>query len=212
MPGIATAGESRALKRKRDAASTLSTSSTTPSTHLSKHNEVELDVSILEDHILKSRQYYNNISTLIEYTRQSGESQNRNREAVIALCRIFSRLMARGSMTASQHVDENESMITEWLRRKYQEYCDNLLDSLANGTHEEQSASLIILMQLFKEEALGQKPDEESTWKKGTFISIVRAVVNSATGNGTREAFVDSYVKRFSDIKVYTFQALAYVW
>ncbi|MCJ1439150.1 hypothetical protein MMC27_008541 [Xylographa pallens] len=201
------------LKRKRWAAATLSASrkSSTPLLQgAHKHKDPTLDISHLEGQILKSRQYYNNISTLLEYMRLSEVNQFRNYEAVLALCRIFSRLMARGIMTAPQQLDKNESMITDWLRRKYEEYCDNLLDSLANGPHEEKRASLTILMQLFREENSGRKSNEELTWKKGTFPLIVQIVANLITGDRIQETFVEGYVEQYSDIKFYTLQALTF--
>ncbi|MCJ1386626.1 hypothetical protein MMC17_009752 [Xylographa soralifera] len=199
-------------KRKCGAAAALSTSRESSTPHLrgpSKHKDPGFDVNDLEGQILESRRHYNNISTLLEYIRLSEVNRFRNHEAVLALCRIFSRLMARGSMTAPQQLDKNEGMIVEWLRRKYEEYCDNLLDSLANGTHEEKRASLTILMQLFREETSGQKSNEELTWKKGTFPSIVQAVASPITGDRIQETFIEGYVEQCSDIKFYTFQALA---
>ncbi|MCJ1396401.1 hypothetical protein MMC18_009291 [Xylographa bjoerkii] len=202
-----------ASKRKRGAAAAASTSRKSSTTLIQgspKHEDPGLDVSDLEGQLLKSRQYYNNISTLLEYMRLSEENQTRNHEAVLALCRIFSRLMAGGSMTAPPQKDKNESIIVGWLKGKYQEYRGILLDSLSNRTHKEQSTSLTILMQLFKEEHSGPKSNEELTWKKGTFPSIVQAVSNSTTGDRIQEIFI-GYVKRFSDIKFYTFQAFTFI-
>ncbi|MCJ1405029.1 hypothetical protein MMC11_008255 [Xylographa trunciseda] len=212
MPGIVSFRKSRTLKRKRGilaAPSTSLTSSTTITQEDFMHKDPALEVSDLEKQILKSRQYYNNISTLLDYVRLSKENRPVYHEAVLALCRIFSRLMAEGNMTVPQQVDKNESRIVKWLRSRCQEFCGNLLDSLATGTDEERSSSLTVLMQLFKEDNIGQKSDENLTWKKGNFPSIVQAIANTTTSNRIRETFIEGYVEQCSDVKFYTLKALA---
>ncbi|MCJ1288320.1 hypothetical protein MMC26_007675 [Xylographa opegraphella] len=211
MLNIVSSNEPRSLKRKRGAAVSLSPLrvSSTPLLHgPHTYKDPALNIRDLERLILKSRQYYNNISTLLACMTSSEVSQFRIHEAVLALCRIFSRLMARGGMTAPQHLDKNESMVVEWLRRKYEEYCDNLLDSLANGTSEEKRTSLTVLMQLFREEYSGQNSNEELTWNKGIFPSIVQVVINLITRDRIQETFIEEYVEQCADIRFYTFQTL----
>jgi U3 small nucleolar RNA-associated protein 19 len=171
----------------------------------------EPDVDLLEDQITQSRRYLNNIATLIGYVRASHNNAIRSSQAVVALCRIFSRLLASGSMTRSSHQSEAEIVVVEWLHDRLGEYRSLLLDSIAQSHNGEQKASLELLMHLAKEEATSLKLDANTVWRRGTFPLILRAVVSESSSEQLRRNFVEKYIQDNDDLLLYTLKIIAYV-
>ena len=163
----------------------------------------------LEDNILGSRRQYNSIPELLALAREPEGGVGRQQFAVVALCRIFCRLMAVGSMTRTGAEAENDAVILRWLRERYADYQAIILNILGSGDFERQTAALTLSMQLVKEEASNMKLDEHRLWKSGVFPGVVRALVIARSDDRIREQFIKDFVEEYDDIRFYTFSVLA---
>ena len=126
MPGRVE-GSGEAVKRKRVI------SKHTPSKRArseSSEEDVQARILLLETQIFESKKNYNNISALIKLSRNEDEDPDVALVASIALCRIFSRLMASGDFIKAQSTTEKESVVALWLRERYSEYKVALLQLL----------------------------------------------------------------------------------
>lgn len=209
MPGLSDSVEHRVRNRKRNCTATLSAPAVKATQSGEGIGKVEVDV--LESQILESRQYYNNLVILIDYVRYRDRNTTQGPLAIVALCRVFSRLMASGVMKKAGHQTESEIIITHWLIERLQEYRGLLVESLAEGHHVEQKACLELLMQLSKEEAAGLDFDGEPLGHKGTFSLVLRALSMENASDQLRGSFVENYVQNFDDILVHTFRQITYV-
>lgn len=209
MPELLDSSEQRVRKRKRDSHASVSapTASTAPAGEDAGKGEVDL----LENQVLQSRRYYNNIATLINYVRHPDSHTTQAPLAAIALCRVFARLMASGLLQKSGHHSESEAVITDWLNERFQEYRGLLVDSLADGRRVEQKAYLELLMHLSKEEAACLDLDNDVFGHQGTFRLVLGTLTLNDSCDQSRGSFVEDYVQKYDDIVVYTFKQLAYV-
>jgi U3 small nucleolar RNA-associated protein 19 len=87
-------------------------------------------IILLETQILESRKHYNNIAKLISTLQNSENATTVILAAAVSLCRVFCRLMAGGSMSNSKGMAENEAVIVDWLRARYDEYTEAVLSLL----------------------------------------------------------------------------------
>ncbi|SLM40717.1 Nucleolar complex protein 4 [Lasallia pustulata] len=210
MPGLIN-GTDGARKRKR--------SEETPSKPRNKRrtvvdspsqkDDIETHLLELETQISESRRYYNNIVTLLVYLRDDSSEDRTDLAAAVALCRVFCRLLAAGSLTKSRDAPENEVTIVEWLKSRFQEYTEALLDTVVKEDSFKQSTSLTLLMRLVKESAVYLKPGEDSTWRHGLFTEVLRRLLEAESGDMIRAEFVEKYVEEYDDVRFYTFAALA---
>lgn len=168
-------------------------------------------ILLLENQILESRRYYNNIVTILKQC-WSQEPKNEDEEstiAVIALCRIFCKLMALGKLSKSREAAEDEATIVQWLNARYLEYKDILLSTLSQGSSSRKSSALSLLMRLIKLEASHLNLSEEVVWRTGTFVKVLKAFVDAAdSSEDILHEFVQKYVQEYDDVRFYTFARL----
>jgi U3 small nucleolar RNA-associated protein 19 len=97
------------------------------------------DIYSLEKQILQSRTHYNNIAHLISIlSEQSQEDAPEAYKAAAALCRVFNRLALQGSMAKVKGAPESEILIVEWLRTRYKDFVDILVQHLQQRPRERQ--------------------------------------------------------------------------
>lgn len=173
------------------------------------HKNYRSEFLQLEKHILRSRRHYNSIPDLVELAREPHGYAGRQQFAVVALCRIFCRLLAGGNMTTSGAGAESEAIIVRWLRERYTDYQAIVMNLLCTGDFERQSAALTLSMQLVKEEVSNLKLNEHRLWKSGMFADVVRTLVMTGPDDRTRERFIKDFVEEYDDIRFYTFMVLA---
>lgn len=206
MPG--TTG-SNGVKRKRESSKVDRSQLKTKVRRRSSSAEGEdpqTEILTLESQIIESRRHYNNIATLIQ-SAQKYETDNETATlSSVALCRVFSRLIATGDMAKSKEMTESETVILKWLKERYREYTELLLGGyLKSERAEMQSVGLTLLMRLVKEESKAQK---EYSWKHGPLTKIVETLLYLPEHDIIRDEFVEKYCKSFDDIRLYTFQII----
>ena len=166
-------------------------------------------INSLEQQIINSRRHYNSLIVLIELASWNKNPSFQQHHAVVALCKVFCRLMAAGHLTKTKSSPGNEIIIIQWLEERLQDVHNLLLDMLLQGSQEQQSSALMLCMQLYKEEATHLKSDEESAWNKGFFPDIFQSLMSDKTSYQTKEEFVKNFVDGYDDIRLYTFKMLS---
>lgn len=158
----------------------------------------------LESRIQESRHHYNEIVKLLEYVQVKYVETDESIFAAVALCRVFCRLMAGRTMTKSRETSEKEAIVIQWLQERYQDYKNKLLALLKSNDAVRSTSALTLLMQLVKDEALHLFVSDGAAWRRGTFPSILLALVDESVNTDTRTVFIDKYLKKFDDIRYYT--------
>ncbi|KAL8645182.1 MAG: hypothetical protein Q9226_007413, partial [Calogaya cf. arnoldii] len=179
---------------------------------VSQRANVEEEVLLLEGEITQSRKHYNKIAILLGYCRKYESQSKTSIIAAVALCRVFCRLMAIGSMSQSREMAENERIIAKWLRAQYNSYQDTLLDVLLDSNLGMQSTALTLLMRLQKEMSDNlDEPFYDHHRNEGGFGRIVVGVTSSNAMELIREEFVNKYVQQYDDIRYSTLACLTHL-
>ncbi|KAL2135649.1 hypothetical protein VTI74DRAFT_7459 [Chaetomium olivicolor] len=159
----------------------------------------------LEAEVQESRKHYNNIATLIELA-QKHEKDHRNALAASeALCRIFIRLLAAGSLVKKKDASEKDAAITSWLRDRLADYRKALLSMF--GGKKLALNGLVLAMALLKAEAQHITDGQEAVFPRYFFLDIVATLIESPVEQ-LREQFTEKFVDEYHDIRFYTFEAI----
>ncbi|KAF2132877.1 CBF-domain-containing protein [Dothidotthia symphoricarpi CBS 119687] len=208
MPGTKSASLAGA-KRKRDPSKPerrehkSKSRRKSPSDH---GDDAQSDILHLEAQILESRRHYNNIATLLQLAKQPDAENEAPILAVVALCRVFSRLLATGDMVKSKGMGEAEAVIVSWLKERYKDLLDVLLDDfLRSDQPAKQSVALALVMRLVKEESKAQK---DYNIKNGPLSRLVEVLLLLPQDDLNRDEFAEKYFKQFDDVRYHTFQTI----
>lgn len=199
------------VKRKRDPSTkergeTKSKSRRKSPSDDGEGEDIQSEIVQLEAQILESRKHYNNIATLLQRAKQSDAEDEGPILAAVALCRVFSRLLVTGDMVKSKGMSEAELVIVSWLKERYRELCNVLLDDFLRSEHPpKQSVALTLVMRLVKEEAKSQK---DYKIKNGPLPRLVDILLRLPLDDLNREEFAEKYLKQFDDIRYQTFQTI----
>ena len=175
------------------------------------HENIELqdEALQLEEKILESRTNYNSIHTLLKCLQQEDELKNEKTIATVALCRIFCKLMARGSLSKLHESSSNEVIIMQWLKERLHDYEQGLLRMLKSNNIGTQSIALTVLMRLLKDEASHLNQSAEVLWQEGIFWQMVQTLIEEEVVEEVRTEFVETYVVKYEDVRYHTFACLA---
>jgi U3 small nucleolar RNA-associated protein 19 len=208
MPGTSTASHA-GVKRKRDPNKPVRRESKTKARRTSPSEEgddPQAEILQLEAQIVESRKHYNNIATLLKTARQPDAENEAPILAVVALCRVFSRLLATGDMVKSKGMGEAEAVIAAWLKERYKEFTDVLMTDFLQSEHPlKQSVALTLLMRLVQEESKAQK---DYSVKSGPLLKLVETLLFLPADDPNRDEFAEKYFKQYDDIRYYTFQTI----
>lgn len=202
MPGRVE-GSGEAVKRKRVI------SKHTPSKRArseSSEEDVQARILLLETQIFESKKNYNNISALIKLSRNEDEDPDVALVASIALCRIFSRLMASGDFIKAQSTTEKESVVALWLRERYSEYKVALLQLL--NLEVSGSTALTLCMRMLKCEGTNLYNGQEYNFPSTFLRDILQNLLGPGCGDAMRREFHEKYLEEYDDIRFYTFAAV----
>ncbi|KAL8735869.1 MAG: hypothetical protein Q9181_002647 [Wetmoreana brouardii] len=172
--------------------------------------KIEQEILLLEEQILRSRKHYNSIPTLLGYCREhDGGARKESITAAVALCRIFCRLMAAGSMSKPRDAPQSEVTIIQWLRGQIVLYKETLLSFLSKTDLSVQSTALTLLMRLLKGESESLQLNSDDVWRKGAFPSLVSKIIDSGTPEAVRDEFVEKYIQPYNDVRFYALAGLS---
>ncbi|KAL8952953.1 MAG: hypothetical protein Q9222_001172 [Ikaeria aurantiellina] len=170
---------------------------------------VEEDILTLEGQILQSRKHYNNIASLLRYCQDDGSQISSSSLAAVALCRVFCRLIANGSISKPGEGQEKEIVVVKWLRGQLENYKQTLLGFFSSNDPGKQNSALTLLMRLLKDESQNSHLAPESIWRNGVFARLILKILDSNTADAVREEFVEKYVQSYDDVRLYTFACLS---
>jgi U3 small nucleolar RNA-associated protein 19 len=197
------------VKRKRDPSKPERHESKSKSRRKSPSEDTEdtqSQIVQLEAQIIESRKHYNNIATLLQLAKRPEAENEGSILAAVALCRVFSRLLVAGDMVKSKGMGEAEAVVVSWLKERYRELLDVLLDNFLRSDHPaKQSVALTLVMRLVKEEAKTQK---DYKLKNGPLPRLIQVLLSLPVDDLNREEFVEKYLKQFDDIRYQTFQTI----
>ena len=171
--------------------------------------DIESEILLLENQILESRKHYNSIVRLLQFLDKHDAQDQRDIAASVALCRIFCRLMAAGSLTKSREMTDNEVLIVKWLKEQLTNYEASMLVMLYSEDLGKQGTALTLLMRLMKEQAEHLNLQDDSIWRHGIFASVLRSLIGSHPADDRRAEFVEKNLSKYDDIRHYTFALIA---
>jgi U3 small nucleolar RNA-associated protein 19 len=170
-------------------------------------DDYKAHIQTLENEILESKKHYNNIATLLEFAQKHDEDRKPALAATKALCRIFIRLLASGSLVKRKDVSEKDATVTSWLRDRLADYRGVLLSMFRSKKLA--LNALVLAMALLKAEAQHLSDREEAVFPRYFFSDVIAAILESPVEQ-LREEFAEKFINEYEDIRFYTFEAIKY--
>ena len=164
----------------------------------------------LESQIGASRRHYNKLVTLMNFcwNQDSHDDGEESTLAVVAVCRIFCRLMASGKMSRYHDTSHSDAVVVQWLHDRYNDYKEILLNAFSRNDTSNQSTALTLIMRLFKEEATHLRKSDETLWRTGTFAKALKALMDVGPSAAVQDEFMQKYFQEYDDVRFHTFAQL----
>lgn len=170
--------------------------------------DIQSEILLLENQILDSREHYNSIVTLLDYSGTHGAGDGKEVAAAVALCRILCRLIAAGNLDVSRDLADDEVTIVQWLQARLVDYEASMFSMLVCQDIGKQVTALTLLMRLMKAQAENLKMQEDAVWLHGIFKKVLQFLVDNSPSHEKRANFVEKYLVKYDDIRYYTFTLL----
>jgi U3 small nucleolar RNA-associated protein 19 len=172
-------------------------------------DDAQARILLLENEIFESKKHFNNISTLIQLLGATDGSADDSLVAAIALCRVFTRLLAAGDLTKKHSTSEKEAVVIQWLKERFLEYKTALLLLLSDAASG--PTALTLCMRLLKTEGTHILNGQEYSFPTAFLTDIVRNLLHPETSDDLRQEFSEKYVEEYDDVRFYTFESIEYV-
>lgn len=202
---MAPSGQTSSVKRKRSApAEKVSKRQRAASSE--DEEDPNAEILLMEQGILESKKNYNNIAVLL---RKAADFESGNPAAMfstIALCRIFMRLMAQGSLVSKKSQSEKEQVVVGWLRDQYGQFKDVLLDLLSED--DVAATALTLCMRTLKAEGECLKDKSDYAFPRDFLGKIVKNIIASENDD-IRKIYIEEFAEQYDDIRYYTFASVA---
>lgn len=166
-------------------------------------------ILLLEQGILESKKNYNDITDLLSTARDYENGEPESMLAAVALCRVFIRLLAQGSLTSKKSLSEKDSVVVGWLKDQFSQYKILLMSLLSQ--EELAVTALTLSMRLLKAEAEFLNNNEDYTFPTAFIENIVKAVLLSGNED-VRQAYIEDFAEQYDDIRYFTFKSVKYVF
>ncbi|KAI1113115.1 nucleolar complex protein [Nemania sp. NC0429] len=170
-----------------------------------QEENLEAEILVLEDDILKSRKNYNNITVLLDFAKRQDDPEVAL-FATVSLCRVFLRLLASGGLSRKTGQSERETVVVQWLKARLADY-KKLLVSLL-GEESSASTALTISMRLLKAETQITSDKGDVAFPK-PFLKDIVGVLVSKRFEDVQEEFCEKYLGQYADIRLFSFEALS---
>lgn len=196
------AGEGSKRKRASTAEKPTKRRRPSPGSGDSDHDGPKAKILLMEQGILESRKNYNDITVLLSTAKGDGEDAML---ASVALCRIFVRLLAQGSLTVKKSLSEKEGVVVGWLRDRLAQYKALLLRLVADDGSA--VTALTLCMRVLKAEGEFLSNREEYSFPTAFAEEIVTAVLQSDSED-VRPAYIAEFAEQYDDIRYFTFKSI----
>ena len=162
-------------------------------------------ILLMEQGILESKKNYNDITILLSTMDDFSGASPEPLLAAVALCRIFVRLLAQGSLIAKKTLSEKDLVVVGWLKEQFVEYKTKLLTVLQD--EELASTALTLSMRTLKAEGEFLYDKNEYSFPKAFLRDIVSALIMS-DNEDVMKVYVEEFVEEYDDIRYYTFNSI----
>lgn len=171
----------------------------------SSDEDDQAQILLLENEIFESKKNYNNIATLIKILGDDAEDVDNSVVAAISLCRVFTRLMVSGEMSKKQGASEKDTVVLNWLRERYAEYKDGLLELL--GEEGIAPTSFTLCMRLLKTEGQHMRAGHDN-FPAAFLMDMIRVMLREDGEESVRKDFSTKFVEEYDDVRFYTLEAI----
>lgn len=189
---VDTAAGKKRKRPEKDGQKTKSKKTAKASSH--DTDDQEERILQLEAQVLESRKHYNNIAALLSLAKSGSDTSVLAR---VAICRIYCRLLAAGSLKVIGGAAESELVIVRWLKARLDEYLELVL-----AASQLNSTTLTLVMRLVKEEI---KEEGTSAWENGIFPRLTQALLTSGSSTeALRAEYNLKYFQEYDDVRFQT--------
>ena len=160
------------------------------------------NIEDLESQILESQKNYNKINQLLKYAKDAA-APDVQRKARLALCTIFSQLLAEGKIVLDGPTAKLGDVLNRWLVKNYEDYYESLLQALS----EEGDLASRLLMQLVKEEVSAATSNH--VWTTGLYPKILKSFLEKHDHSLIFEDFAAEHIIPHEDTKMYACRVIS---
>lgn len=194
------------VKRKREAkiAKPNKKSRSSPDAEDSAEDE-GAKILLMEKGILESRKNYNDISVLLGMASSQQNGPEESMLATVALCRVFMRMLAQGTLNPKKGASEKDQVVFNWLKAQYTQYKAHLTTLLKD--EDLASTALTLSMRLLKAEGEHLDTGEEHSFPWLFLESVIGALLE-AGDEDVCKTFIEDYAEQYDDVRYFTFKAL----
>lgn len=189
-------------KRKRTSATEQPTKKRRASS--AEEEDPNAKILLMEQGILESRKNYNDIAVLLTQAQDFKSGKPEAMLSTIALCRIFVRLLAQGSLIAKKTLSEKETVVVGWLKGQFGQFKEVLLDLLLE--EEVATTALTLCMRTLQSEGQYLYDKAEFTFPRAFIEDIITRLI-AADNDEVRQAFIEEFAEQYDDIRYYTFKS-----
>ncbi|EGX93988.1 nucleolar complex protein 4 [Cordyceps militaris CM01] len=204
---MAPAGHPSSAKRKRSAPSEKVTKRQRAASS-EDEEDPNAPILLMEQEILESKKNYNNIALLLQKATKSASGNPESMLATVALCRIFMRFLAQGSLVSKKSLSEKEKVVVAWLRDQYSQFKDVLLDLLRED--DVAATALTLCMRILKAEGEYLRDKSDYAFPRDFMANIVKNIITSENDD-IRKIYIEEFAEQYDDIRYYTFACVASV-
>ncbi|KAI1403424.1 CBF-domain-containing protein [Hypoxylon fuscum] len=211
MPGAVK--EKKSLKRKQSNVSEKANKRAKAESDSEDDNNSQADILRLENEILESKKNYNNITTLLKLAQNDGDNDDDGKDddddtarfAMVALCRVFLRLLASGNLTRKIGQSDKDGVVVQWLRKRLHDYKQLVLSALRRD--DTAITALTLAMRILQAEGQHMNGKDEYNFPTIFMREIVAALIQDGLEDARAE-FCVKFLDGNADIRFYTFKAL----
>ncbi|RBR23623.1 uncharacterized protein FIESC28_03552 [Fusarium coffeatum] len=192
-------------KRKRSSIQEEPTKRRRSSVSSDESEDPNAKILLMEKGILESRKNYNDIAVLLGTANGFKNGDAESMLATVALCRIFLRLLAQGSMTSKKTLSDKDKTVVNWLKKQFEEFKKTLLAMLED--EELAPTALTLSMRTLKGEGESLYNREDYTFPRAFLLEIVSSLLES-DNEEVMKTYVEEFVEEYDDLRFYTFDVV----
>ncbi|KAH6960947.1 hypothetical protein HG530_004673 [Fusarium avenaceum] len=206
---MAKAASAERVKRKRPSTHEQPTTKRRRSSASSNESEdPNAKILLMEQGILESKKNYNDITILLSTANDFKNENPESMLATVALCRIFLRLLAQGSLIAKKTLSEKDLVVVGWLKGQFGEVKKTLVTLLRD--EELAPTALTLCMRTLKAEGEFLYDKDEYTFPRA-FLREILAALFESENEDVIKAYVEEFVEQYDDIRYFTFNSVKHV-
>ena len=169
-----------------------------------------LDIEELEKRIAKDpSKNHNDVETLLQMLDPANSDTKLNLRAGIALCKVFSRLIASGHLNKDNHGNNQSQELSAWYVEQYRNYRMTLARLLRSVSAAQRLSLVHLCWKVLEQDAefLGN-----SIWvSESMFKPLLSVVVDIPGGTDVRETYVEEYMNQCHDCCYHSLEYFSYV-